>query len=506
MKRALITKVLYALKITDGDGGPLPFSVYSPLVAAMQFTKIKFTRGRESYDPISGQYQRTVAEQVAMHSFSDDRCLLCPAGYMLRVYTHLIKLGYNVDIVDASPPRKRPDALVPDMRVVNNPEQFGLSFRYRQRECAIAVIESIKAKRGGFIVGVPGFGKSFIAPVIARSFPHAKICVTTVGIDVCDKTATELLTLIPNVGKVDGSTKDHQRVTVCSAQSLHHIDDMDIFIVDEADMFLTPTLASRLGDAVGNAIPIGMSATTTSRVDGADKMLEPMFGPALFEIGWQEAVSNNLVVPIRVHWTRVTGPDPAAQYAPHTPLWQRHAVTRNEHRNNLIVQAAKEVPDDEQLLIFAAHTEHLAYLSKLLPDYELCYGAYDEAKFKKWVDLGLIDKHHTKISRKARKAMREAFTVGKLTKVICTDVWAVGVSFNSLSHLIRADARKSDRIAEQLPSRTSRIDGQKQFAVVRDFWDEQNESLNKSAVSRRRSYIRRGWEQLGDVRGGRLPR
>lgn len=504
MKQALIKKVCHAIRISDANDEPLPYAVYSPLVAVMQFNRVQFLRGKEAYDPISGQRHNTRIEQVALHSFGEDKCLLCPAGYMMRVYTHLVQAGYSVDIVDMSPPRKRADALVPDMRIIEQPEKYGLSFRYRQHECAASVIESVRNRRGCFIVGVPGFGKSFITPILAKSFPRAKIGVTTVGLDVCGKTVTELLSLMPNVGKVDGSVKDFQRVTVYSAQSLHHLaPDTDILLVDEADQFLTQSLASRLGDAIGNAIPVGMSATTTSRLDNADKMLEPMFGPAVFEIGWKEAVEHNLVVPIRVHWTRVTGPDPAERYAPYTHLWQRHAVTRNEHRNNLIVQEAKKIPDDEQLLIFAAHTEHLAFLSKLLPDYDLCYGSYDEEKFKKWVAMGLIPAKHAKISRKVRTSMREAFMAGKLTKVICTDVWAVGVSFNSLAHLIRADARQSDRLAEQLPSRTSRIDGHKEFAIVRDFWDEQNATLAKSAQSRRRSYMKRGWEQIGDVRGGK---
>jgi hypothetical protein len=79
--------------------------------------------------------------------------------------------------------------------------------------------------------------------------------------------------------------------------------------------------------------------------------------------------------------------------------------------------------------------------------------------------------------------------------VIATDVWARGVSFDSLQVLFRADARSTPIIDEQIPGRVSRTHAGKSVGILYDCEDSFDTRFRAAAMRRRANYKDKGWAQ-----------
>lgn len=491
--RATITRHFNAISIARDDGGPLPRSVYKQFLGDMTYNHVTHLRGRAAY--VNNVHNPVKIETRRQYDFDSKGVLCCGAGFRDRVYSKLKKLGYAVEMQEATP-RTRPEALEVSRENLDRIFLSKITLRHRQDEFLDKALDRISRGLGGCIQAVAGYGKSCLTVGLAAALPRARIAVTVPGAEVCRKTVAELSQYFPNIGLVGDGSKEYRRVTVYSMQSLHLMhEDTDVIIVDEAHRFLSDKTAAVLGSVTRNAVPFALSATLGDRIDGADARLEEMFGPIIFHIGWVEAMAHNVVVPINVIWHVVRScPYDLEQFRGNPTAMARWGIWRNDDRNRVIAKVAETIPDDEQRLVFVATTDHAAHLSKLLPEYELCYGTYDEEKFAKYVAAGLIKKKHVRLDRKGRKILRDGFMSGAIKKVIATDVWATGMSFNSLAHLIRADARSSAILAEQLPARTSRIDGRKTHAAVHDFYDMFH-GFERKSRDRKKEYADKSWLQ-----------
>ena len=96
---------------------------------------------------------------------------------------------------------------------------------------------------------------------------------------------------------------------------------------------------------------------------------------------------------------------------------------------------------------------------------------------------------------KRRIWLTKQFERGELKKAICTTVWNVGVSFNALEVLIRADAGGSPINDVQIPGRVSRISEGKECGIVHDYLDQFNSGFKRRAKNRSKSYKENNWEQ-----------
>jgi ERCC4-related helicase len=100
-------------------------------------------------------------------------------------------------------------------------------------------------------------------------------------------------------------------------------------------------------------------------------------------------------------------------------------------------------------------------------------------------------------------ALTQDFEAGRLKKVIATPVWNVGVSFNQLAVLIRADAGSSAISDIQIPGRVSRISADKAYGVIHDYRDEFDSSFAHRARGRAKIYESNGWAQYQTDESGR---
>jgi superfamily II DNA or RNA helicase len=181
--------------------------------------------------------------------------------------------------------------------------------------------------------------------------------------------------------------------------------------------------------------------------------------------------------------------------------FKRRGIWRNQLRNQLIADTAKQYREaDQQVLILVDTVDHALHIRKLLPEAQLCYsdGALSSAdKRNFFVRNKLLGKDEVMTAQR-RSELRHAFERREEMLVIATGVWSVGVSFDSLNVLIRADGGDSETVNIQLPGRVCRIDEStgKTCGILVDFYDGWNPKSRNRSSNRRRAYHKRGWTQL----------
>ena len=336
---------------------------------------------------------------------------------------------------------------------------------------------------------------------LALLFPKAKIHVVTKSVDVADRIGKALRRFIPKVGFVGDGNKNWERVTVITAGSLAHSDgDADFLFCDEVHQLATVNFSTSIAQRYRHSRNFGLSATPYARMDNAHAVLEPLFGPMVFELTYQQAVDLGLVVPIRVTWLpiRMTF-NPVERYSNRVAK-KRYGVWTNIERNRIIANAVSAYPETHQILILVETIEHAVNLGALLPNFTLVYGVMFPPDCTKYKAGKLLPAAYKPLTDYDKHTLRNKFESGELKRVIATDVWSTGVDFEQLNVLVRADDRDSDIVDVQGPGRVSRIyvspEGvKKEFGEVIDCMDTFDPTFYRKSMGRRNSYKLLGWEQ-----------
>jgi len=402
----------------------------------------------------------------------------------------LTKCGYNVEVV-----RGEDYVLGADLAQLTAQDLDDLDGRTDQ----VDVIGLICDHDGGFIVEAPtGWGKSHIIGQVCQVLPDAKIAVVVPGKDITSTLYHRIKKRIREVGMVGGGESFMSRITVCTMESVHKLakNEWDLMIFDEVHRAGAPSIANKLAEVFYKTKCVGLSASPTGRTDGADLMVEALFGPVIYRVNYSEGVSRGAVVPIEARIYRVDlGPQTTSSNG---SVINRICLWRNEERNRLIARIANEIPDDEQTLITVATADHALYLRKHLPNFEVVFSnltskgtlnSYHKGEFQKVKGL-----YKGKILDGRREAMRVSFEKGELKKVIATGVWNTGVDFKQLAYLIRADGMASDIASTQTPGRLSRTNEGKELGVLIDFYDAFKPSLESRSKKRVACYRKKGWD------------
>lgn len=489
---AIILKNDGLISVGEGEDKAIPRDLLEALLPSLTYTHVHTLFGADAYDKVTGERRNVRYEKRKLYALDGLGRLICRTGYLPRITRLFQAAGYQVQTMDLDSP-KDPKVYQEDWD--NVVEHF--QFRARQDECLAAIAAH---PLGGLIHASPGFGKSFLWAAIALLYPYANIVGTVTGIDILRGMVQDMSKYLPNVGQVGGGQNRLGRVTLYSADSLVNRAGSvrpDILLADEVHTLVAPSYAEAIAQVGQYARCYGFSANVGDRRDGADALLEGQYGPKIFEISWQEATSLDLIVPMTVIWHDVVMSENPASGK--TGIWrQKFGIWRNASRNNAIADAARQYDAEEQVLIMVAKIEHAVELKRLLPEFELCYGNMDDTKLQGYVKRGLLPDDYTPLTADDRIRLRNRFRAGEAKKVIATDVWAKGVSFEALSVLIRADARASAICDTQIPGRVSRThkDSGKACGVVHDFCDQFDEGFRRAALGRRRNYDEKGWKQI----------
>ena len=480
------------LTLSGQDGVPLNKELIGKLTHDLRYSHVVQLHGKTKINPVTGQRIYYETKDYKLFRVEAGKIIIL-SGYLARMVRRLKKLDCPFLFVDSSPARKRPDCYTPQWDNLAG----RISFRPRQEEC----LQIISKAPCGVIKAVTGFGKTTLIGAAALLFPTARIDVVTKSVDVAERIVRSLKRLVPRVGRIGDGWKQRERVTVITAGSLQHADgDADFLFADEVHQLATINFSTTLASRYRNSRNFGMSATPYSRMDNAHAVLEPLFGPMVFDLPYQQAVELGLVVPVRVSWLPVRlSHNPAERYS-HRVARKRHGIWTNYERNRMIADAVLAYPEDHQILILVETIEHAVHLGLHLPEFQLVYGQMAPKDYVAYKRNKLLPADYKPLNEGVKHKMRSQFESGELRRVIATDVWATGVDFEQLNVLVRADDRDSDIADVQGPGRVSRLytapDGsQKEYGEVVDCMDIFDSTFYRKSMGRKKSYASLGWEQ-----------
>lgn len=480
------------LTVKSADGKALPQNFIAWLTKDMEYKHVEQIHGAAAMNPITGMRQHFKVTDYRLFCVEHGTVIL-PAGYLARIVAKLKKANIPVRWLDISPPRKRAACFEPQWASLDG----RITFRPRQRE----LLEMMTRVPCGVVKAVTGFGKTTCIGAAALLFPAAKIHVVTKSVDVAERIVRSLKRFIPKVGTVGDGRKQWERVTVITAGSLEHSDgDADFLFADEVHQLATVNFSTMIASRYRSSRNFGLSATPYARMDGAHAVLEPLFGPMVFDLPYQQAVELGLVVPIRVRWLPIRLARNPIETVKNPVSRKKHGIWTNQDRNRMIAAAVSDYPADYQILILVETIEHAVNLGACLPNFTLVYSTMYPSDCAAYKRKGLLPPDYKPLTDIDKCRARDQFEAGTLKHVIATDVWSTGVDFEQLNVLVRADARASDIVDVQGPGRVSRLytspEGvRKEYGEVIDCIDNFDASFYRRSEGRRKSYKLLGWEQ-----------
>jgi superfamily II DNA or RNA helicase len=468
---------------------PTDDRIFQLLRPVLSWTEMSQVRGAEAWKrKKAGKSVYTRIDHTLLELDHKER-VATNFGFWKLIRDTLRQHGYEVKFKDLSPPN--PVKLKPHWNNIKN---------YELRENQPEFIKKVLTNRCGRFDCPPGFGKSFMIGVIAALLPKARIDVVTRRVSVLrDRIYPELVQMVGDVGIVGGGKNTRNKRVMCyTVGSMRHAkaSDCDILFGDECHELAADQAAAELV-RWQNSRNYGLSASHDMRYDGKDLRMHGIFGPVVFEVDYAQAQAANMVVPIKVIWSRVVMDyDPCGNYEDVEK--KRHGFWRNEWRNTVIAEDARRYDEDTQVLITVETLEHAMNLKKLLPEYTLVYmeNGLSSADRERYAKKGFCKSSEPLMDLDRRQQLTKDFETGKLKKVICTTVWNVGVSFNNLAVLIRADGGGSAINDIQIPGRVSRTAANKDCGVVHDYLDQFNPGYKTRARNRAKTYEQNRWEQV----------
>lgn len=473
------------------NGQPFPADFTAYLLPQLTYDHVEHLRGAERHMG-DGTTRNVIVSTRRLYDIMEGYKIRTGFGLLPKVAKTLTQFGLRFDVEDFSPPRSQPDVYIPRWDLLNS---YGLSWRPRQYECMGQIAQS----PGGIIAAPPAFGKTELIGRTGLLYPHAKIGVVTKRKDVAETIERRLHHYLPMVGFYGGGKKRRGRVSVFIAKSMHRAeDDYDFLFVDECHEIGADSFSEQISRTFFNSRLFGLSATWDARADGTSARLEYLFGPVIFEMSWQEATALGLIVPVEVRWLNINLiKNPCSKYTDDTAIL-RHGVWCNDERHAIIAEAARTHGDEEQVLILVQTVEQAVMLGRHLPEFELCYDKMDERDLFTYKTRNQLPPDYEPMTPTKRNNMRTAFEENRLKKVIATDVWSTGVSFEQLAVLMRADARGSEILDDQAPGRVVRTHAAsgKERGIVYDCWDMFDAKLLRYSKTRQRHYKKKDWVQI----------
>lgn len=432
-------------------------------------------------------YSRTINH--SLFELDHKERIITPFGFWKLVREALIDAGYSVKFKDLTPP---------------DPKKFEIRWdnikQYKLRVGQKDFIKKVLSSRCGRIDCPTGFGKSFMIGIIAALLPRARIDVVTTRLSVLrERIYPELQQMVGDVGLVCGGSKILNRRVMCySARSLHHAPaDADILFGDECHELAADSAAGEL-IRWQDSRNFGLSASHDKRADNKDLRMHGVFGPIVMGVTYNQAVKAKSVVPIVVKWSNVIMDVDPVGFRDDMVEKKRYGLWTNTYRNLVIAEDARKYDANTQVLITVETIEHAMHLKKVLPEFTVVHRelGLSHADRRRYIDLGCIQSDEPDMTLERRKELTDQFSKGKLKKVICTSIWNVGVSFNALNVLIRADGSGSKINDIQIPGRVSRLAEGKSHGIVHDYLDQFNSSARRKAATRKSSYKAMGWKQI----------
>lgn len=453
-------------------------SPWSPTCAA------ELTYTLRDFDREAGRYQFVRKELFTLTRPSPGLvCAVIMEGFLGRVVRHMTRLGVRPGNIEVTDDR--------DMRAVAPVPDLG-RLTGELRPGQLEVLHAVARSPRGIVARVTGEGKSYLIVQICLMYPTLRIVIVSRRQQVVSTLHNRLKAVLPP-GEVGISSGDFRaglghRVVVSTVLGVQKLDMMkcDLFMFDEAHAVGHNNTAV-LMTQITRPRKFGFTATPKGRGDGADLVMEGVFGPVIAEDSYEEAVRRGNVTPIEVWMLQVPcGPD--LERCKAAVERKRMGYWRNTPRNATIASAARRFPEDEQVLIMVETLEHAINLHKMLPEYRVVHFGSLRGSARR-----VKSREEYELSPAAKESIRKDFESGVLKKVISTMTWKEGVDFPKLAVLIRADGLSGYIDSTQVPGRLSRLSEGKSKGVVIDFDDTFSKWSMTRSQERVSSYNEHRW-------------
>lgn len=398
------------------------------------------TYTHKSLEPDGYGDRRTVRSQVAAYSEVPDRpnTIITYQGFWGRVERLLQRMQVPYTLSDE--------------RLAMPPMQLNQLTGFRGTQCQM-FLQLIQKNQSGLFQAPTRYGKSTILKNLCRIWPGLPTVVAAPGVDLLGQLVNELREAMPNrevKGLFTGSRDKHPSddITVCSLDSLGKVDHEDtrLLIVDEAHAVVSPSRLFTVSK-FEHARIYGLGATLGGRYDGADILIEGVFGPVLARKTFEEAVREKAICPIRVYLLPMQF-DLRGGY--NRDQAYRHLVYESQAFIGAVQALCEDhVPRDWQTLVFVDEKKQAGLVSRMVENAAVAVAS----------NLKIGD----------RRELFAQMVRNEIKRCVATDIFSTGITFPDLRVIVNAAGGGGSITGTQKPGRLAQRRPGKQRGYLVDF-------------------------------------
>jgi superfamily II DNA or RNA helicase len=410
--------------------------------------------------------EKVVTHHMMVEAHSDGYFFL--TGLVDRVLEFFDKKGIEYKFTDHQ-----------DIVETHEPKIEGYVFRpYQQKLVDVAVNQG-----RGQILAATGTGKSIVLLGIMSSFPNDNILFLVHTKDLVKQMKADVVKAFPDeeIGEWSAKTKNIQRITVATIQSYIKIyrDNMSTFqviLIDEAHHIsgLETMYAQVLQMSMAHT-KIGVTATQSANEKGK-WAAEALLGPVLGTYNMKDAADDDILARPTIHIYT----NPYVECYRKLPEYEdkyEFGIIDNHMRNLKIIGIAKDfIKKKKTTLITVTSINHGLGLERLFRaegmDIQFIYG---------------------KTSTSERDRTKEALKNGEMLCSVASVIFLEGIDIPSLDVVINAGAGVSPVQTMQRIGRALRKTKNKDTAVLVDFIDKTNATLERQSNKRIEIYKQNDW-------------
>lgn len=367
-------------------------------------------------------------------------------------------------------PQGRQDLIPQDYEIVDKRVLVPVPFpdpKFPLRDSQQPVYDEINDT--AFINALVGWGKTFTALHLAHKFGQKTLVITHTAA-LRDQWAEEVRTLFgQEPGVIGGGRIDHEDhfITVANVQTLvKHVDvlskEFGTIILDEAHHCPATTFA-QVVDGFHARYRLALSGTM-QRKDGKHVLFQDYFGSHVV----RPPQSNTLVPTVRVVKTGITL-KPGATW-----VEKINELANDDNYQRIVAALAlKQIDRGHQVLVIADRVEFLRKVSEYVG--ETCVLVTGETDFEQ-----------------RQTAKQQLLSREKMCIAGSRQIFAEGISINSLSCVILAVPMSNDSLLEQIIGRVQRLHEGKLDPLVLDMhfqgWADKKQNNDRLGF-----YLRKGW-------------
>jgi len=342
------------------------------------------------------------------------------------------------------------------------------------------LVEAAIREKRGIIISPTGSGKTILAMAIISAFPDSKVLYLAHSTSIIEQTKEELEKQFPD--QVSSSLSKNKRITITTIQNiknhiaLNKIIDVDITIVDEVHHAgVWKGMYYKVMTRNISPVRIGFTATLPTQ---KEKILciEGLFGPVIDELTLKEGEKMQILAKPKVKLIPVKKMPSLSELRKYKEIYAK-AITKNRHRNRLIIQEAlNKMKENKTTLIIVKEIEHGNNIQQL-------------AKKLYNIEIPFVQ---GKTETETREKIRKTFIEKKIKCVIATAVWKEGVNIPTLDCIINACGGKSELSTLQTVGRGLRKTDEKEIVEIIDLLDPYR-YLAEHSIMRIQLYAKNNW-------------